>query len=171
MTDPQQSFHPSNKFTVRQRPDRPQMPHQAPGCWVWASRSSRCQPVATRFISPTQPKPEDTVPSAVLPALPHHKQARARRQVASTATSTAYSLPPSSRLRLQVSRGGKVSAGAVAVCAAARRRGGDGVPRQARAGAHGPRGNSSRPEPLPRIRWLDSLSRFPSGAYMTLDLS
>lgn len=103
MTDPQQSFHPSNKFTVRQRPDRPQMP--PPGCWVWASRSSRCQPVATRFISPTQPKPEDTVPSAVLPALPHHKQARARRQVASTATSTAYSLPPSSRLRLQVSRG------------------------------------------------------------------
>lgn len=148
MTDPQQSFHPSNKFTVRQRPDRPQMPHQAPGCWVWASRSSRCQPVATRFISPTQPKPEDTVPSAVLPALPHHKQARARRQVASTATSTAYSLPPSSRLRLQVSRGGKVSAGAVAVCAAARRRGGDGVPRQAGAGAHGPRGNSSRPEHL-----------------------
>ena len=72
-------------------------------------------------------------------------------------------LPPSSRL--QVSRGRRLAGGAVAVCAAARRRGGDGVPRQAGARAHGPRGNSSRPEPLPRIRWLDLLSRFPSSAY------
>ena len=81
-------------------------------------------------------------------------QARARRQVSSTATSTAYSLPrPVSKFR----GGRRLLARAVAVCAAApaRRRGGDGVPRQAGARAHGPRGNSSRSEPLPRIRWLE----------------
>jgi hypothetical protein len=44
---------------------------------------------------------------------------------------------------------------------------GDGVPRQAGARAHGPRGNSSRPELLPRIRCLELLT----SPHMTSDLS
>lgn len=100
-------------------------PKPPPGCRVWASRSSRGQPVATLFISPTQQKhgkttdgtiarrPEKTrywrtAASAVLPAPPP------RTTSACAPSSLLYSnfdrvLPPSSRL--QVSRGRRLSSG------------------------------------------------------------